>query len=58
METVRIRRRNAGVRILLVQSEAPSELVEAFVSSVKLRFSSGSEALRSLVRAFLEGRKK
>ena len=57
-ETIKMRRQNARGRTLLVEFKAPRGLVEAFDSKVKVHFSSRSEALRSLMRAFLEGRKK
>jgi len=41
------------VEILLVEFKAPKELVEAFDSKLKTQFSSRSEAIRSLMRAFL-----
>jgi len=40
--------------ILLVEFKAPKELVELFDLKSRSRFSSRSEALRSLMRAFLE----
>jgi len=40
--------------ILLVEFKAPKELVELFDLRSRSRFSSRSEALRSLMRAFLE----
>lgn len=40
--------------IYLVEFKAPKELVELFDQKSKSRFSSRSEALRSLMRAFLE----
>jgi len=40
--------------ILLVEFKAPRELVELFDLKSRSRFSSRSEALRSLMRAFLE----
>jgi metal-responsive CopG/Arc/MetJ family transcriptional regulator len=40
-------------KILLVEFKAPKELVEAFDSKLKAQFSSRSEAIRSLMRAFL-----
>jgi len=40
--------------ILLVEFKAPRELVEAFDSKLKSQFSSRSEAIRSLMRTFLE----
>jgi len=43
-----------GREIVLVEFKAPKELVEAFDSKLKSRFSSKSEALRHLMRTFLE----
>ncbi len=40
--------------LLLVEFKAPRELVEAFDSKLKSRFSNRSEAIRSLMRTFLE----
>jgi len=40
--------------ILLVEFKAPKSLVEAFDSKLRTEFSSRSEAIRSLMRAFLE----
>jgi len=40
--------------ILLVEFKAPKELVELFDQKSRALFSSRSEALRSLMRAFLE----
>lgn len=40
--------------ILLVEFKAPKELVEAFDSKLRSRFASRSEALRHLMRRFLE----
>lgn len=57
METIEIGKQSARDRTLLVEFKAPRELVEAFDSKVKVHFSSRSEALRSLMRAFLEGKK-
>jgi len=39
--------------ILLVEFKAPKKLVEAFDVNLKSHFSSRSEAIRSLMRAFL-----
>jgi len=39
--------------IFLVEFKAPKELIEAFDSKLKAQFSSRSEALRSLMRAFI-----
>ena len=41
--------------IVLVEFKAPVELVEAFDSKLKPHFSSRSEAIRHLMRLFLEG---
>jgi len=40
--------------ILLVEFKAPRELVEAFDTKLKSKFSNRSEAIRSLMRTFLE----
>jgi len=40
--------------ILLVEFKAPKELVEAFDTKLRTHFSSRSEAIRSLMRTFLE----
>jgi Arc/MetJ-type ribon-helix-helix transcriptional regulator len=40
--------------ILLVEFKAPRELLEAFDDKLKPKFSSRSEAIRSLIRTFLE----
>jgi len=40
--------------VVLVEFKAPRELVEAFDSKLKPHFSSRSEALRYLMRTFLE----
>ena len=40
--------------ILLVEFKAPKELVEAFDIKLKSKFSNRSEAIRSLMRTFLE----
>lgn len=40
--------------IFLVEFKAPRELVELFDQKSRSRFSSRSEALRSLMRTFLE----
>jgi metal-responsive CopG/Arc/MetJ family transcriptional regulator len=42
------------VQILLVEFKAPKELVEAFDTKLKPKFSNRSEAIRSLMRTFLE----
>jgi len=44
--------------ILLVEFKAPKELVEAFDMKLKARFSNRSEAIRSLMRKFLEAATK
>lgn len=50
-----IKKKNASSKdILLVEFKAPRELVELFDLESRSRFSSRSEALRSLMRAFLE----
>ena len=40
--------------LLLVEFKAPKELVEAFDNMLKSRFSNRSEAIRSLMRTFVE----
>ncbi len=40
--------------LLLVEFKAPKELVEAFDTMLKSRFSNRSEAIRSLMRTFVE----
>ena len=40
--------------LLLVEFKAPKELVEAFDNMLKSRFSNRSEAIRSLIRTFVE----
>lgn len=44
--------------ILLVEFKAPKELVEAFDMKLKAKFSNRSEAIRSLMRKFLEAATK
>ncbi len=44
--------------ILLVEFKAPKELVEAFDIKLKAKFSNRSEAIRSLMRTYLEARTK
>ena len=44
--------------ILLVEFKAPKELVEAFDIKLKAKFSNRSEAIRSLMRKFLEAATK
>ena len=44
--------------ILLVEFKAPRELVEAFDTELKAKFSNRSEAIRSLMRTYLEARTK
>ena len=44
--------------ILLVEFKAPKELVEAFDTKLKAKFSNRSEAIRSLMRKFLEAATK
>jgi len=44
--------------ILLVEFKAPKELVEAFDTKLKSQFSNRSEAIRSLMRTFLEATKE
>lgn len=44
----------AKVEVLLVEFKAPKKLVRAFDAKVKAQFSSRSEAIRSLMRTFLE----
>jgi len=51
--TTRPKKEASKEEILLVEFKAPKELVEAFDSKLKRQFSSRSEAIRSLMRAFL-----
>jgi len=44
--------------ILLVEFKAPRELVEAFDTKLKSKFSNRSEAIRSLMRTYLEAENK
>jgi len=44
--------------ILLVEFKAPKELVEAFDSKLRSKFSNRSEAIRSLMRTYLEAKNK
>jgi metal-responsive CopG/Arc/MetJ family transcriptional regulator len=44
--------------LLLVEFKAPKELVAAFDAMLKSRFSNRSEAIRSLMRAFVEAATK
>jgi len=44
--------------LLLVEFKAPKDLVEAFDSTLKSRFSNRSEAIRSLMRTFVEAATK
>ena len=44
--------------LLLVEFKAPKELVDAFDSILKSRFSNRSEAIRSLMRKFVEAASK
>ena len=44
--------------LLLVEFKAPKELVEAFDTKLKSRFSNRSEAIRSLMRTFVEAASK
>ena len=46
------------MEILLVEFKAPKELVEAFDLKLRSKFSNRSEAIRSLMRTYLEGRNK
>jgi len=46
------------VEILLVEFKAPKKLVEAFDDKLKSRFANRSEAIRSLMRTFLEASKE
>jgi len=48
------KRRVDRKEVVLVEFKAPRELVEAFDSKLKPRFSSRSEAIRYLMRVFLE----
>lgn len=50
MSKKRIRKKE----VVLVEFKAPRELVEAFDSKLEPRFSSRSEAIRYLMRVFLE----
>lgn len=49
--TERLSRRGS---LVLVEFKAPKELIEEFDSKWRLRFSTRSEAIRFLLRAFLE----
>ncbi len=49
-----MRKKRDNLEILLVEFKAPRQLVEAFDFKLKSKFSSRSEALRSLMRAYLE----
>jgi len=44
--------------LLLVEFKAPKELVDAFDAILKSRFSNRSEAIRSLMRTFVEAASK
>ena len=44
----------AKQELLLVEFKAPKDLVEAFDVTLKSRFSNRSEAIRSLMRKFVE----
>lgn len=44
--------------LLLVEFKAPKDLVEAFDVILKSRFSNRSEAIRSLMRKFVEAASK
>ena len=44
--------------LLLVEFKAPKELVDAFDAMLKSRFSNRSEAIRSLMRTFVEASSK
>ena len=44
--------------LLLVEFKAPKDLVDAFDSMLKSRFSNRSEAIRSLMRKFVEAATK
>jgi len=44
--------------ILLVEFKAPKDLVDAFDAMLKSRFSNRSEAIRSLMRTFVEAATK
>lgn len=48
------KRRVVKKEVVLVEFKAPRELVEVFDSKLKPRFSSRSEAIRYLMRVFLE----
>ena len=44
--------------LLLVEFKAPKDLVDAFDAMLKSRFSNRSEAIRSLMRTFVEAATK
>ena len=44
--------------LLLVEFKAPKDLVDAFDAMLKSRFSNRSEAIRSLMRKFVEAATK
>jgi len=44
--------------VLLIEFKAPKELVEAFDTMLKSKFSNRSEAIRSLMRTFVEAASK
>ena len=44
--------------LLLVEFKAPKDLVDAFDAMLKSRFSNRSEAIRSLMRTFVEASSK
>ena len=44
--------------LLLVEFKAPRDLVDAFDAMLKSRFSNRSEAIRSLMRTFVEAASK
>ena len=44
--------------LLLVEFKAPKDLVDAFDAMLKSRFSNRSEAIRSLMRMFVEAASK
>lgn len=52
-KTIRLERHVLDGETLLVEFTAPKQLVEAFDSKLKVYFSSRSEAIRSLMRAFI-----
>jgi metal-responsive CopG/Arc/MetJ family transcriptional regulator len=52
------RNENKTKELLLVEFKAPKELVDAFDSMLKSRFSNRSEAIRSLMRKFVEAASK